>query len=176
MQRRFAAGELEDFDSAFAVNHALDAALQIVQRHGVHLLRRRRPGESAKQVGQARLQELTISMSARQVESFSMTPRASPGLALRPSVPAASRRRRNRPGPPQQRVFRFALREPIKARVGGDADTGLAVFGTGALEKNFGGNSAGAPDLGRTGCVADRTAGCRAFQEFVGKFEIHRRF
>ena len=31
-------------------------------------------------------------------------------------------------------VFRPAVRQPIKPRVGGDADAGLAMFGTGALE------------------------------------------
>ena len=38
MQRRLAAGKLEDFNSAFAVNNALNAPLQFLQRHGVHFV------------------------------------------------------------------------------------------------------------------------------------------
>ena len=37
VQRRLATGELENLDAAFAFNDALDALLQFVERHGVHL-------------------------------------------------------------------------------------------------------------------------------------------
>src|SRR2546430_12559259 len=38
MQRRLAAGKLEDFNSSFAVNDALNAPLQIFQWHCVHFV------------------------------------------------------------------------------------------------------------------------------------------
>ena len=41
MQRGLAAGELEDFDAALAVNHALDAPLHVGERHGVERARGR---------------------------------------------------------------------------------------------------------------------------------------
>src|SRR2546423_5178520 len=38
MQGRFAAGELKNFDAALAIDHALDAALQIGERDGIDAL------------------------------------------------------------------------------------------------------------------------------------------
>ncbi len=63
-------------------------------------------GESAQQIGQDRLQEFTISISARQVESTSM------GLLPRPSTffpsePAASPAAVLHVPPPQQRFSCF---------------------------------------------------------------------
>src|SRR5262249_8962019 len=72
-------------------------------------------------------------------------------------------------------VLRFALGEPVEAGVGGDADAGFAVLGAGAFEEDFRRNVAGAPDLGRTGHVTDRTARRGAFEQFVGKPEGGRK-
>jgi hypothetical protein len=40
MQSRFPAGKLEDLDAALAINHALNAALQIRERDGIDVLAR----------------------------------------------------------------------------------------------------------------------------------------
>ena len=123
----------------------------------------------------AKLQELTISMRARHVASFSITPKASPGSALRPSVPAAVSSEAQQAWPPQQAFLRFALRQPVESRVGGDANPGLAVLGAGALEKDFRRDSAGPPYLGRTGLAADGATGNRPLQQGVLELEAARR-
>ena len=62
-------------------------------------------GESAKQVGQLRLQDWTISIRARQVESFSNSPPAG-ATALRPSVPREEPSAEQQlPPPPPQHAF-----------------------------------------------------------------------
>ena len=99
-----------------------------------------------------------------------MTPRASPGLALRPKVPATEPSMARQATPagawvdevePGARlaVGRFALGEPVKTRVSGQAGCGFAMGGTKALEPDLGNEPAGAPDLGGAGHMAYGAAG-----------------
>src|SRR5207249_3570773 len=62
-------------------------------------------------------------------------------------------------------VFGFSFRQPIKTGVRRDANARLAVFRTGALEKNFRRSSTHPPDLGRRWLVALRTTGNRALEK-----------
>src|SRR5205085_11486225 len=60
VQGRLTAGELKNFDTALAIDHALDAALEVAERHGIYLLTgaHRRVGVASRTGQVARVHDL----------------------------------------------------------------------------------------------------------------------
>ena len=176
MQRRLAAGQLENLDAALAVNHALDAVSQIVQRHGIHFLTgaNRRIAEARRAAQVAGVNDFDEAQARREFFHHAEGV-AGIGVAAERAGIASGRRLAAVQEAGAAGIFRFPFCEPVKPRVGGDADARLAVPWTGALEKNLRRNSARAPDLGGTRLVADRAARHGALEQFVGQSEIQER-
>lgn len=128
MQSRLAAGELEDFDAAFAIDYALNPALQIAERHRIDVL----PGAHGR---------TRVARRAREVAGVDdFDERETGGKFFEWRVPFSG-------GVPAQRsaggavarpagiaatiatvgVFRIALGEPVKSRVRADAGFRFAM-------------------------------------------------
>jgi hypothetical protein len=108
MQRRLAARERENLDAALAVDHALDARLQLRQRHRIHLRapRRIRKPRRAREV--ARVHDLDQrEAGGKSLERRSTGTEGSAGFqpalpaALRPSVPRTAPSLAEQALPPQ---------------------------------------------------------------------------
>src|SRR2546423_5897882 len=146
MQGRFAAGELKNLDAALAIDHALDAALQIGERDRVDALpgpdRRVRVAGGARKI--ARVDDLDEREAGGEFFEGPVTfsgSVAAEGAAHRAvAYPASVAGTTSR-----LRISRIALREPVKSCVRTDAGFGFAVVRTIAAEKNF---FTDAPDLG----------------------------
>ena len=175
MQRRLAARELQDFNSTFAIHDALNAPLQIFQRHGVHVVAcaHRRIGVAGRTTQIARVDDFDERQAggklfkrrvapARDIASESARGRSIGRAARRAAATAAC-------------IFRIPLRKPIKPRVRRDARRCFPVRGTGAFEKDFRGPTIDPPHLRRTRCVADRTAAGGVLEELFGRDDWEER-
>ena len=175
VQRRFAAGQLENLNASFAVDHTLNAPFKILEGHRVDAPagadgRIRVAGRTGQIAGTDNLDQGEASgqrlhgaigraagVSTQRPGADAVGIKSSAGL----SVTAG--------------ILRAASGQPVKTRVRSDADSCFTMLGTVPLQENFCRHGAGAPDLGGTGCVTDRaTAGC-ALEELVANYVAERR-
>lgn len=166
MQRRFAAGELENFDPAFAIDHALDPALQISERDGVHISARAhgrvRVASGAGEI--ARVHDLDEREAGGKFleRRVAFSPSIAPESAAHGAVACPAR------GAATVSVLgipRIALREPVKARIGTDVDFRHAMLLARATQKDFGFRPAHSPHLRRTRRLTDRATADRALEQ-----------
>jgi hypothetical protein len=167
MQSRLAAGELEDLDASFAIDYALNAALEVRERHGIDVLagadrRIRIAGWTGEVAGVDDLDERETGgkFFERRVSFPGGVPAegSTDGAVARPAGIAATIATVG--------ISRIALGEPVKARVRADAAFRFTMNWAIAPQKNLSGRALGAPDLSRAWDVAFRATARRALQEF----------
>ena len=129
MQRRFAAGELEQLDFSFPANNATDAGLQRFERMEFQTIARRadwRIRETSRAGEIAGIDDFYQREAGGQ--HFHLGNRGI-GIAAERAVDSAEIRRAGATG--SASVRRIALGQPVEPRVAGNAGRGLAVLGTG---------------------------------------------
>src|SRR5262249_7191528 len=142
VQGRFAAGELKDFNFAFAIDNTLDALLEIFERDGVNFLAGAERGVrearwTTEVAGTDDFDEREaggkLFHNAERVPGVGVaTERADVGaICGATGIRAAA-----------ARVFGLSFCEPIEARVGSDAGCGFAMFRARAFEEDLGRDAA----------------------------------
>jgi hypothetical protein len=156
MQSRLATGQLENFDAALAIDHSLDAALEIDERHGIDMLagadRRVRVTSRTSQIARIHYLDEREAGGEFLERRLPFPVRISAEGAADGSIARAT-------GTATVITFgvaRIALGEPVETRIGADTGFGFAMRRTGAAQKYFGARPLSAPHLGWTGRVTNR--------------------